>query len=206
MQGIKIAVFASGSGSNLQALIDQQANFKGEISLVFSNRRQALALERAKKHGINTYYQNIKDYVDAQAYDQALLEKMKAEEIDLIVLAGYLRILSPDFIKAYPHAIINVHPSLLPAFSGDGFYGKKVHEAVLARGCKVSGASVHFVDEGTDTGPIIFQKTVDVDEDETAESLAKKVLAIEHELLPKAVQAYSLGQIKIENGKVSIGE
>lgn len=189
----KVAVFVSGGGTNLQAIIDSRGEIikNAEICLVASNNKDAYALERAKKHDIETFI--IED-------EQRLVEKLKSLEIDFIVLAGYLRILSEDFCKRYSNRIINVHPSLIPSFCGKGFYGLKVHEKALEYGVKVSGATVHFVNEIPDGGKIIDQKAVRVHEDDTAEDLQKRVMAeAEHIILPQAVENVAL---MIKNGEI----
>ena len=188
---LKIAVFVSGGGTNLQAIIDNIESKKirnSKISLVLSNKKDAYALERAKKHNILGKVLSRKDFDTNDDYCRQLLDVLESMDIDLIVLAGYLAILPKAIIDRYPNRIINVHPSLIPAFSGKGYYGLKVHEGVLERGCKVTGATVHFVDEGTDTGPIILQKAVLVKDDDTPESLQKKVMEeAEWLILPQAI-------------------
>ena len=189
----KVAVFVSGGGTNLQAILDSRGRIikNADICLVASNIMDAYALERAKKHDIETFI--IED-------EQRLVEKLKSLEIDFIVLAGYLRILSEDFCKLYSNRIINVHPSLIPSFCGKGFYGIKVHEKALEYGVKVSGATVHFVNEIPDGGKIIDQRAVRVHEGDTAEDLQKRVMAeAEHIILPQAVENVAL---MIKNGEL----
>lgn len=189
----KVAVFVSGGGTNLQAILDSRGRIikNADICLVASNNKDAYALERAKKHDIETFI--IED-------EQRLVEKLKSLEIDFIVLAGYLRILSEDFCKLYSNRIINVHPSLIPSFCGKGFYGIKVHEKALEYGVKVSGATVHFVNEIPDGGKIIDQRAVRVHEGDTAEDLQKRVMAeAEHIILPQAVENVAL---MIKNGEL----
>ncbi|EHO84691.1 phosphoribosylglycinamide formyltransferase [Eubacterium infirmum F0142] len=189
----KVAVFVSGGGTNLQAILDSRGKIikNADICLVASNNKDAYALERAKKHDIETFI--IED-------EQRLVEKLKSLEIDFIVLAGYLRILSEDFCKLYSNRIINVHPSLIPSFCGKGFYGLKVHEKALEYGVKVSGATVHFVNEIPDGGKIIDQRAVRVHEGDTAEDLQKRVMAeAEHIILPQAVENVAL---MIKNGEL----
>ncbi len=189
----KVAVFVSGGGTNLQAILDSRGKIikNADICLVASNNKDAYALERAKKHDIETFI--IED-------EQRLVEKLKSLEIDFIVLAGYLRILSEDFCKLYSNRMINVHPSLIPSFCGKGFYGLKVHEKALEYGVKVSGATVHFVNEIPDGGKIIDQKAVRVHEGDTAEDLQKRVMAeAEHIILPQAVENVAL---MIKNGEL----
>ena len=189
----KVAVFVSGGGTNLQAILDSRGKIikNADICLVASNIMDAYALERAKKHDIETFI--IED-------EQRLVEKLKSLEIDFIVLAGYLRILSEDFCKLYSNRMINVHPSLIPSFCGKGFYGIKVHEKALEYGVKVSGATVHFVNEIPDGGKIIDQRAVRVHEGDTAEDLQKRVMAeAEHIILPQAVENVAL---MIKNGEL----
>lgn len=205
---LKIAVFVSGGGTNLQAIIDNIESNKirnSKISLVLSNKKDAYALERAKKHNILGKVLSRKDFDTNDDYCRQLLDVLESMDIDLIVLAGYLAILPKAIIDRYPNRIINVHPSLIPAFSGKGYYGLKVHEGVLERGCKVTGATVHFVDEGTDTGPIILQKAVLVKDDDTPESLQKKVMEeAEWLILPQAIDLIANDKIKVVDRKVFI--
>lgn len=207
MEPKRIAVFVSGSGSNLQSLIDQEEKNKvGKIVLVFSNIGSCFGLERARKAGISTRSLRRKDFVSDQAYDKELMLILDEFRIDLIVLAGYLRIITKELVESYRNRIINIHPSLLPAFGGVGCYGIHVHDKVLSRGCRVSGATVHFVDEGADTGPIILQDALKVDPSWTSQDLQKEVLKIEHRLLPEAVRMFCEEKISIVNNKVIIRE
>ena len=202
---IRVAVLVSGGGTNLQALIDAQAAGKfpeAQIALVVSNRKKAYTLERAKNAGIQTAYLPTVRFSSNEEYGNALLDLMLREKIDLIVLAGFLVVLSHSFVEAFPNRIINIHPSLIPSFCGDGFYGLKVHEEALNRGVKVTGATVHFVDSGTDTGPIILQKAVSIEPDDTPESLQLRVMQqAEWKLLPEAVRLFSEGKLNVE-GKI----
>lgn len=202
----KIAVLVSGGGTNLQAIIDkiEEGTIRNaKIEVVISNKKDAYALERAAKHNIEGVCIAPKEYETKQAFSQALLDTLKAHEIDLIVLAGYLVIVPEIVIASYPNKIINIHPSLIPSFCGDGFYGLHVHEAVLARGNKVTGATVHFVDEGTDTGPIILQKAVYVQEGDTPESLQKRVMEeAEWKILPEAIDLIVNNRIEVVNNLV----
>ena len=183
----RFAVLISGNGSNLQALIDEvHAKEIAEIVLVLSDRADAYGLIRAEKAGIPAFFVDPKEYPDRQEYHLALLRMVLEAKADFVVLAGYLRILTKPWIDIFPNRILNIHPSLLPRHCGKGYYGLKVHEAVLAAGDAESGATVHFVDEGTDTGPVLYQEPVKVAADETPESLQQKVLAVEHRLLVKA--------------------
>ncbi|MDR1906596.1 MAG: phosphoribosylglycinamide formyltransferase [Clostridiales bacterium] len=184
-----IAVFASGSGTDFQSIIDgvKSGAIDGVIKLLISGNESAYAIERAKNNGIKRYIFKKSDYADAEAMGEGLIALMEENAIDLIVLAGYMSILGKNFVKRYYRRIINVHPSLIPKHCGMGYYGIKVHESVIASGDKVSGATVHFVDEGVDTGPIILRREVAVLPDDTPETLQKRVLELEHKLLPEAV-------------------
>ncbi|WP_195295382.1 phosphoribosylglycinamide formyltransferase [Faecalitalea cylindroides] len=194
---LRLAVLISGGGTDLQSIIDEhkKGNINCEIALVISNRKSAYGLERAKQVGIPTAC--IKD-------QKELLKKLQDEKIDFIVLAGYLAILQEDLIKAYPNKIINIHPSLIPSFCGPGMYGLHVHEAALAKGVKVSGATVHFVSEEVDGGPIIYQEAVSIADLDTAEAIQKRVLEVEHKILPMVVRYYCEDRIRIEKGRVHI--
>ncbi len=187
MSGLRLGVLVSGSGTNLQSMIDAVENgtLKSQIVCVISNKEAAYGLERARKHQIPAYFINPKE----EGYDKKLLETLKKEQVELVVLAGYLKILNQELIHAYSKRIINIHPSLLPKFGGKGFYGLHVHEAVIEAGEKESGATVHYVDAGIDTGQILIQKKVAVEIDDTPESLQKKILnQIEHKILVEAIQ------------------
>lgn len=194
---LKIAVLVSGGGTNLQAIIDEVE--KGSLSnvsieCVISNKEGAFALTRAKDHGIEGICIKPKDYESKEAYGNYMAELLEKKGVELVVLAGFLVVLPSNFIKAYAGRIINIHPSLIPSFCGDGFYGLKVHEAALERGVKVTGATVHYVDEGTDTGPIIMQKAVYVEPGDTAETLQKRVMVeAEWKILPAAIKMIADG-------------
>ncbi|NLL81411.1 MAG: phosphoribosylglycinamide formyltransferase [Tissierellia bacterium] len=200
MSRTKIGVLISGGGTNLQSIIDNidKGNINGEIKLIISNKRDAYGLERGKKAGIQSIFLSPSDYSDFQSYNRKLIEEFKKRDVELIVLAGYLKILSKDFVSEYKDRIINIHPSLIPSFCGKGYYGDRVHQAVLDYGCKITGATVHFVDEDADTGPIILQEAVRVHEDDTVESLQKKVLEIEHQILVEAVSLFCAGKLRVE--------
>lgn len=202
----KLGVLISGGGTNLQALIDKikSGYISASIEIVISNKVDAYGLERAKNHGIPTAVISKKDYMNEYEFNKAILDELEKHSVDLVILAGYLSILSPEVVDRYKNRIINIHPSLIPAFCGKGYYGERVHQAVLDYGAKVTGATVHFVDYGTDTGPIILQKPVLVQSDDDVESLAKRVLEVEHELLPKAVKLWVEDKLKIEGRKVII--
>lgn len=197
----KIGVLVSGGGTNLQAIIDSINNGiikDAKIETVVSNKEDAFALQRAKNNNIETKVLKIKDFENKQLYENALIEYLKSKEVDLIVLAGFMVILSENFVNNFENKIINIHPSLIPAFSGAGYYGIKVHESVLARGCKITGATVHFVTEEADCGPIIIQKEVFVNDNDTAETLQKRVMEeAEWIILPQAINLILNKQIKI---------
>ena len=204
----RIAVLVSGGGTNLQALIDAQGRNElggGEIAAVIATKPGAYALERAAKANIPGYVLPRKEYASNQAYTVAMVEKLKELHIDLVVLAGCMIIFTEELVKAYPNAIINVHPALIPSFCGAGFYGLHVHEAALAYGVKLSGATVHFVSEECDGGPIIAQKSVAVLEDDTPETLQRRIMEeAEWKLLPQAVALFCQGRIRVEGRKVII--
>ena len=207
---LKIAVCVSGGGTNLQAIIDAVENgtiTNTEIKVVISNNKNAYALERAKNHNIEGICISPKDYETRAEFNKAFLEKLDSYEVDLVVLAGFLVVIPPEMVKKYEGRIINVHPSLIPSFCGTGFYGLKVHEGALARGVKVTGATVHFVDEGTDTGPIILQKAVYIENGDTAEVLQKRVMEqAEWIILPKAIDLIANGKVSIVDGHAIITE
>jgi len=202
LRKVKMAVLVSGGGTNLQTLIDsvQTGEINGEIAIVISDRENAYALERAKKHEIKAVY------IDRKHCAERLMQELQEMDVELIVLAGFLTILDSELVRAYEGRIMNIHPSLIPAFCGKGFHGEKVHKAAVEYGVKVSGATVHFVDEGTDSGPIIMQETVRVYAEDTAEALAARVLEVEHRLLPAAVGLYCEGRLRIEGRKVIIAK
>ena len=196
---LNIGVLISGGGSNLQAIIDdcEKGEINGNIKVVISNKEDAFGLERAKKHNIRAVCEKDEDKV---------IKILKEENIDLVVLAGYLKIISPKFVSEFENKIMNIHPSLIPSFCGDGFYGERVHQAVIDYGAKVSGATVHFVNEEADAGPIIMQDTVKVMIDDDAKTLAKRVLEVEHTILPKCVKLFCEGKISVEGRKVKVSE
>lgn len=207
---LKLAVLVSGGGTNLQAIIDAISAGKitnACISVVISNNVNAYALERARAHGIEALCISPKDFESREAFNQAFLKKLNSYNVDLVVLAGFLVVLPEMMIKEYTNRIVNIHPSLIPSFCGKGFYGLKVHEGVLARGVKVTGATVHFVDEGTDTGPIILQKAVEVEQGDTPEVLQRRVMEqAEWVILPKAIDLIANGKVSVEDGHVIIAE
>ena len=206
----RIAVLVSGGGTNLQALLDAQRRGKlsdGEIAVVISSKPSVYALERAEKAGVEALTVARKDYPDAESFCLALLETLEARGIDLVVLAGFLSILTPEFVRTYENRIINVHPALIPSFCGKGAYGLHVHELALEYGVKVTGATVHFVTEGADEGPIILQKAVDILPEDTPESIQRRVMEeAEWKLLPKAVALFCAGKLAVEGRKVIIKE
>ena len=189
---LKIAVCVSGGGTNLQAIIDAIAAGQiqdTEISVVISNNPGAYALERAKMAGVEGICVSPKSYETREAFNEAFLQTLDSYDVDLVVLAGFLVVIPEAMIQKYRNRIINIHPSLIPSFCGTGYYGLKVHEGVLARGVKITGATVHFVDEGTDTGPIILQKAVAVQQDDTPEILQRRVMEeAEWQILPRALE------------------
>lgn len=203
---LKAAVLVSGGGTNLQAILDAITAGKvtnTEISVVISNNKNAYALERAKQAGIEAVCISPKDYGNREEFNQAFLEKLNSYGVDLVVLAGFLVVIPPQMIQAYRNRIINIHPSLIPSFCGTGYYGLKVHEGALKRGVKVTGATVHFVDEGTDTGPIIAQKAVSVESGDTPEILQRRVMEqAEWVLLPQVIDDIANGRISVTDGKV----
>ena len=207
---LKLAVLVSGGGTNLQAIIDAISAGKitnACISVVISNNANAYALERARAHGIEALCISPKDFESRAAFNQAFLDKLNSYNVDLVVLAGFLVVLPEMMIKEYTNRIVNIHPSLIPSFCGKGFYGLKVHEGVLARGVKVTGATVHFVDEGTDTGPIILQKAVEVEQGDTPEVLQRRVMEqAEWVILPKAIDLIANGKVSVEDGHVIIAK
>nr|WP_312578669.1 phosphoribosylglycinamide formyltransferase [Sedimentibacter sp.] len=206
MSQIKIGVLISGSGTNLQSIIDSinSHEINGKIEVVISNKETAYGLERARQHGIDAVFVRSKEFANPEQYDEAIIQELKSRDVELVILAGYLKILTPKFIEEYNNKIINIHPSLIPSFCGKGYYGIKVHEAAINYGVKISGATVHFVDENADTGPIILQESVNVEYSDSAETLQKKILKIEHKILPQAVKYYCNGKIEIIDRKVKI--
>ena len=205
---LRVAVLVSGGGTNLQAIIDAVEHgtiTNTQIVGVISNNKNAFALERAGRHGIPAQCISPKDFETRDEFNRVFLDKVNELNVDLIVLAGFLVVIPEMMIREYRNRIINIHPSLIPSFCGTGFYGLKVHEAALKRGVKVVGATVHFVDEGTDTGPIILQKAVSVEEGDTPEILQRRVMEqAEWKILPQAIDLIANGKVQIVDGKVSI--
>lgn len=196
---VNIGVLISGGGTNLQAVIDACENktINGEVKVVISNKTGVYGLERAKNHNIKAVCEKEEDKI---------IEILKENEVDLVILAGYLKIVSPNLVNAYRNRIINIHPSLIPAFCGKGYYGEKVHQGVIDYGAKVTGATVHFVDEGADTGPIIMQKTVEVEQDDDAKKLAARVLETEHEILTKSIAMFCKNKLTVQGRRVYIND
>lgn len=207
---LKIGVLVSGGGTNLQAIldaIDHGVITNTKVEIVISNNAGAYALERAEKHGIPGICISPKQYENREEFHKALLKQLKESDVDLVVLAGYLVAIPEMIVEAFPNRIINIHPSLIPSFCGVGYYGLRVHEGVLSRGVKVTGATVHFVDAGTDTGPIILQKAVDVKAGDTPKVLQQRVMEeAEWIILPKAIDLIANGKISVENNIVTIKE
>lgn len=207
---LRIVVCVSGGGTNLQAIIDgieRGTITNAAIAAVISNNPGAYALERARNHGIEGVCISPREFECRERFNEAFLEKLDSYQADLVALAGFLVVLPEIMIKKYQNRIINIHPSLIPSFCGKGYYGLKVHEAALERGVKVTGATVHFVDEGTDTGPIILQQPVLVEQDDTPELLQRRVMEqAEWKILPRAIDLIANGKIQVENGKVLIQE
>lgn len=205
---LRLAVCVSGGGTNLQAILDAIDSGKirdAKVEAVISNNAGAYALERARLHGVEAVCLSPKSFETRALYNEALTEKLKALNPDLIVLAGFLVAIPASLIEAFSNRIINIHPSLIPSFCGVGFYGLHVHEGVLARGVKVTGATVHFVDSGMDTGPILLQKAVEVRQGDTPEILQKRVMEeAEWQILPEAIDLISQGKVRVEQGKAII--
>ena len=196
---VKIGVLISGGGTNLQAIIDgcENKSINGEVKVVISNKEEAYGLERARNHKITAICE--KD-------ENKIIEILKENEVELVILAGYLKIVSPKLVNEYRNKIINIHPSLIPAFCGKGYYGEKVHQGVIDYGAKVTGATVHFVDEGADTGPIIMQKTVEVKQDDDAKKVAERVLEVEHEILTKSISMFCENKLTVNGRRVYIND
>jgi phosphoribosylglycinamide formyltransferase-1 len=207
MKRIRIGILASGGGTNLQCLIDscERGEIDGDVAVVISNVPEAFALERARKHRIDAYAFPHKG-VTREQHEADIIECLDQHTVDLVVLAGYLRILTPVFIDKYAGRLMNTHPALLPSFGGSGMHGLNVHKAVLDYGCKVSGCTIHFVTLDVDGGPIILQKSVPVLEDDTPETLQERVLKEEHKLLPRAVQLFATRKLRLEGRRVRVLE
>jgi phosphoribosylglycinamide formyltransferase-1 len=201
---LRLAVLASGNGTDLQSIIDaiKKRKINAEIRIVISNNSNAYALERARQNKIKTLHLSHKQFATPEEFDEALIATLQKEAVDLICLAGYMKKLAPVAIRIFKNKIINIHPALLPAFGGEGMYGIHVHEAVIKSGAKITGVSVHFVDEVYDHGAIIYQKAVPVRDNDTAESLQKRVLKVEHRVYPHVVGLFAKGKIEVKDGRV----
>ena len=199
-------MLCSGGGTNLQALIDavERGTIDGKIVLVIANASKAYALERARQHGIPAVFVSKKQAGSDEAFNDAILAKLREADAQLVVLAGYLPIVGEQIVRAYEHRIINIHPALIPAFCGPGMYGHHVHEAVLRYGAKISGATTHFVDEQVDHGGVIMQRSVPVLEDDTPDTLAARVLTVEHEILPESVRRFWAGKLGVDGRRVHV--
>ncbi len=206
MSKLRLGVLVSGGGSNLQSIIDHcnSGYLPAEVAIVISSKEGVYALERAKRHNISYAVVDPKKFPTKEAYEDELIKLLKSSNVGLVVLAGFLKVLSPHFVNAFQDKIMNIHPSLIPAFCGEGFYGERVHKAVLDYGVKITGVTVHFVDEGTDTGPIILQRAVPVLDDDTPEILAQRVLKEEHKIYPEAIKLFAQGRLQIHGRKVKI--
>ncbi len=206
MERLKLGVLLSGGGTNLQAVLDRiaEGSLWAEVVFIGSNKKEARGLNRAAGRGIPTAVFERKDFAATEDRDKALLNALKAHNVELVVLAGYLGQIPRFMIEAYPHKIINIHPSLLPCFGGKGYYGEKVHQGVYDRGMKVSGATVHLVSEETDGGPIILQEAVAIDFEDRVSDIQQKVLTIEHRILPKAIQLIAEGRVAVIDNRVKI--
>ncbi len=200
---INIGILVSGSGTNLQAIIEaiEAGKIDGKICIVISDNPDAYAIKRAKKHNIETQYINYKEFNNREEYDKRIVSLLKGKDCGLVVLAGYMKLLSPYFINIYKNKIMNIHPALLPAFPG-----LHVQKKAIDHGVKITGCTVHFVDEGLDSGPIILQKAVEVKEDDSEETLAKRILKEEHKIYPRAIQLFAQGRLTINGRKVFIKE
>lgn len=205
---MNIAVFASGRGSNLMAILNavKEGKLKAKISVVISNNSNAGALEIARANGIDALHISRKQFQSDEEYVRKILHELKSRNVELIVLAGYMKKIPPEVIKEYPNRILNIHPALLPAFGGQGMYGINVHKAVIESGVKITGVTVHIVDEEYDHGPIVMQRAVEVRDDDTPESLAERVLKVEHEIYPQAIKLFVEGKIKVSGRKVIVQE
>jgi phosphoribosylglycinamide formyltransferase-1 len=204
----RIAVLCSGGGSNLQALLDaiDAGRVNGQVRLVLANRSGAFALQRARDRGISAVFVSRKEAGGEAAFNARMLALLRQAEIDLVVLAGYLPMVGPDIVSVYRHRILNIHPALIPAFCGQGMYGHHVHQAALDYGVKLSGATVHFVDEQADHGPIVAQRAVPVLPGDDTQSLAARVLAVEHQLLPESVALFCAGKLRVDGRRVVVVE
>jgi phosphoribosylglycinamide formyltransferase-1 len=202
-----VGVLASGNGTNLQAILDASQAPKSigaRVAVVISNEPQAFTLERARKMGVDAVVVNHRDFDTRERFEEKLIEELDSREVDLVCLAGFMRILTPLFVRHYQGRMMNIHPALLPLFGGKGFYGDKVHRAALESGMKFSGCTVHFVTEETDGGPIILQAVVPILDDDTAETLAGRIHKKEHEIYPEAVKLFAEGRLEVTGKRVRI--
>jgi phosphoribosylglycinamide formyltransferase-1 len=206
--GLRLAAFASGGGSNVQAILDavDEGTLRAEMALVVTDRDGIGVLDRAARHGVPSVVVRPKEFDGSEAFGEALLAALAEHGVDFVALAGYLKHVPAAVVRAFRHRMLNVHPSLLPAFGGAGFYGRRVHEAALDYGVRWSGATVHLVDEAYDTGPIVLQEPVPVHADDTPETLAARVLAVEHRLYPEALRLFADGRVRIDGRRVRIDD
>jgi phosphoribosylglycinamide formyltransferase-1 len=203
---LRLAVLASGGGTNLQAIIDaaESGEIDARVVTVISNNSGAGALERARRHGIEAIHLSGKQFACGEEFDRALLDALLTRRVGMIVLAGYMKLLSPAVVRAFHHRILNIHPALLPAFGGQGMYGMRVHRAVIESGARYSGVTVHLVDEQYDHGPIVAQKVVPVGQDDTPETLAERVLVREHEIYKEVIQLFARDRVRVEGNRVRL--
>lgn len=203
---LRLAVLASGGGTNLQAIIDasERGQIDARVFLVISNNSDAGALERARTHGIEAMHLSSRQFRNQEEFDARLLEVLEEHRVDLVILAGYMKLVSPRVVRAYRHRMLNIHPALLPCFGGKGMYGLRVHQAVIETGVKVSGVTVHIVDEHYDHGPIVAQRVVPVLDGDTPEILAKRILAQEHQIYAEVIQLFAENRVRVEENRVRI--
>jgi len=201
-----IGLLISGNGSNLQAIIDSVDNgyINGRISVVISNKEDAYGLVRARKKGIDSIYMDSRQFSSDIDFDRRMIDELKKRNVDLVILGGYTKVLGEELVKEFEGRIVNIHPSLIPSFSGKGYYGEKIHKAILDYGVKITGATVHFVDIETDTGPIILQETIKVEEEDTIETLRKRTLEVEHRILSEAVKLFCEKKLTMSDRRVII--
>jgi phosphoribosylglycinamide formyltransferase-1 len=202
----KVGILASGNGTNLQAILDESeaGRIPAQVVVVISNEPKAFALERARRHGVNAVIVNHREFGTREGFEKKLIEELDSRGVDLVCLAGFMRILTPFFVRHYSERMLNIHPALLPLFGGKGFYGEKVHQAALASGMKFSGCTVHFVTEETDGGPILIQAVVPIQDDDTPETLAARIHEKEHEIYPQAVRLFAEGGLVLEGKRVRV--
>lgn len=203
---LQLGVLASGNGTNLQAIFDaiDDGRLQARVTVVISNHHDAYALERARQHGVPAIHLSRKQFPTAEEFNRSFLELLRKHGVDLIVLAGYMKLIDSSIVQAYRHRMLNIHPALLPAFGGKGMYGMHVHEAVIESGAKVSGVTVHMVDEQFDHGPIVMQQAVEVLDTDTPETLAARILPEEHRLYPRAIQLFAEGRLSVEGRRVHL--